>query len=151
MKSFTQAPCAWIASLLLLLSLAAPVAAQDRAWSEGPVTNVTAVKVVDGQFDTYMAHLQKNWKGMMEEAKKAGYVLDYRVYGAQAHNPQEADLYLVVTYPNMAMLDGMEAKMDPILKKVMKMTPREAEEASGKRVVMRTILGEELLRELVLK
>ena len=87
----------------------------------------------------------------MEEAKKAGYVLDYRVYGAQAHNPQEADLYLVVTYPNMAMLDGMEAKMDPILKKVMKMTPREAEEASGKRVVMRTILGEELLRELVLK
>ena len=151
MKSFTQAPYAWIASLLLLLSLAAPLAAQDRAWSEGPVTNVTAVKVVDGQFDTYMAHLQKNWKGMMEEAKKAGYVLDYRVYGAQAHNPQEADLYLVVTYPNMAMLDGMQAKMDPILKQVLKMTPREAEEASGKRVVMRTILGEELLRELVLK
>lgn len=151
MKSFTQAPRAWIASLLLLLSLAVPVAAQDRAWSEGAVTNVTAVKVVDGQFDNYMTHLQKNWKAMMEESKKAGYVLDYRVYGARAHNPQEADLYLVVTYPNMAMLDDMQKKMEPILQKVMKMNAREAEEASGKRVVMRTILGEELLRELVLK
>ena len=151
MKSFTRARCAWIASLLLLLGLALPAAAQDRVYSDGPVTNVTAVKVVDGQFENYMGHLQKNWKGMMEEAKKAGYVVDYHVYSAQAHNPQEADLYLVVTYPNMATLDGMQAKMDPILQKVLKMNPREAEEASGKRVVMRTILGEELLRELVLK
>lgn len=151
MKAFTRARAAWLASLLLLLGLALPAAAQDRVYSDGPVSNVTAVKVVDGQFENYMTHLQKNWKGMMEEAKKAGYVLDYRVYGAQAHNPQEADLYLVVTYPNMAMLDDMQKKMEPILQKVMKMNAREAEEASGKRVVMRTILGEELLRELVLK
>jgi len=144
----------WTFALCALLSLgafAAPVFAQERAYTEGPVTNVTAVKVVDGQFENYLGYLQKNWKAVMEESKKAGYVLDYRVYSAQAHNPNEADLYLVVTYPNMATLDDMAKKMDPITEKVTKMNPRQADEASGKRVVMRNLLGEELLRELVLK
>ena len=141
---------AWIAALCLSF-FAMPAFAQERAYSDGPVTNVTAVKVVDGQFQNYMSYLQKNWKAVMEEAKKAGYVLDYHVYGATPHNPNEADLYLVVTYPNMAMLDGMTEKMEPIQQKVTKMNFREADEASGKRGVMRTLLGEELLRELVLK
>jgi hypothetical protein len=107
--------------------------------------------VADGQFENYLAYLQKNWKAVMEEAKKAGYVVDYHVYSAQAHNPQEPDLFLVVTYPNMAMLDGMQAKMAPIMKKVTNQTVKEADEASGKRVVMRELMGSELLRELVLK
>ena len=141
---------AWLFALLLSLAVF-PAAAQERAWTEGAVTNVTAVKVVDGQFENYMDWLGKNWKVVMEEAKKAGYVLDYHVYGATPHNPQEADLYLVVTYPNMAMLDGMDKKMEPIQMKVTKLNPRQADEASGKRVVMRTILGEELLRELQFK
>ena len=140
---------AWVFAALLSLA-AIPAFAQDRAWQEGPVTNVTAVKVVDGQFENYMDYLDKNWKVVMEEAKKAGYVTEYHVYGATPHNPQEADLYLVVTYPNMAMLDGMDKKMEPIQQKVLKMNVRQADEASGKRVVMRTILGEELLREIKL-
>ena len=73
------------------------------------------------------------------------------MYGAQAHNPNEADLYLVTTYPNMAAFDGMDAKMDPILAKVTKMNYKQADEASGKRMVMRTLLGSEMLRELVFK
>ena len=141
---------AWLFAVLLTL-FAIPAFAQDRAWTEGPVTNVTAVKIVDGQFENYMDWLGKNWKLVMEEAKKEGYVLEYHVYGATPHNPQEADLYLVVTYPNMAMLDGMDKKMEPIQMKVTKMNPRQADEASGKRVVMRNILGEELLRELTLR
>ena len=77
---------------------------------------------------------------------------DKRVHGLMPNYfPYEADLYLVVTYPNMAMLDGMTEKMEPIQQKVTKMNFREADEASGKRGVMRTLLGEELLRELVLK
>ena len=134
-----------------LTLFAAPAFAQERAWSEGPVTNVSAIRTVDGQFENYVEYLQKNWKQVMAEAKKAGYVLDYKVYGAQAHNPNEADLYLVVTYPNMAMLDDMTKKMDPIQQKVTKMDVRQADEASGKRMVMRTLLGEELLREMKLK
>jgi hypothetical protein len=141
---------AWIVAVALSLSFAVVAYAQDRAWSEGVVTNVTAVKIADGQFENYMDYLSKNWKPVMEEAKKAGYVTEYHVYSAQAHNPQEADLYLVVSYPNMAMLDGMDKKMEPIQAKITKMNFREADTASGKRVVMRNLLGEELLREITL-
>lgn len=142
---------AWLAAGLLLLSLAAPAFAQDRAWSEGPVTNVSSIRVVDGQFENYMDYLSKNWKPVMEEARKAGYVLSYAVFSAAPKTPQEPDLYLVVTYPNMATLDGMFEKMQPIQQKVTKLNYREADEASGKRVVMRQLLGEELLREIELK
>ena len=141
---------AWLFATLLSL-VAIPAFAQESAYSEGTVTNVSAIKVVDGQFENYMDYLSKNWRPVMEEAKKAGYVLEYHVYGAQAHNPQEADLYLVVTYPNMAMLDGMDKKMQPIQEKVTKLNVRQADEASGKRTVMRTLLGDELLRELNFK
>jgi hypothetical protein len=142
---------AWLAAGLLLLSIAAPAVAQDRSWKEGPVTNVSSIRVVDGQFENYMDYLSKNWKPVMEEAKKAGYVVSYGVYTAAPKTPQEPDLYLVVTYPNMATLDGMADKMQPIQQKVTKLNFREADEASGKRIVMRQLLGEELLREIELK
>ena len=94
-------------------SAAACQPAAARCWATGiaPCAAVTSVKVNDGQFENYMAWLQGNWKKVMEESKKAGYVLDYHVYSAQAHNPNEADLYLVVTYPNMAMLDAVAPKL----------------------------------------
>lgn len=136
---------------LLLAVIAAPVFAQQRPYADGPVIIVNAIKVVDGQFENYMAYLNNNWRPSMQAAKEAGIVTEYHVYGAQAHNPNEADLYLVVTYPNMATFDGMDEKMDPIMAKVTKMNYKQADEASGKRMVMRTLLGQEMLRELVFK
>lgn len=140
----------WMICVLLALA-ALPAMAQERPYTEGPVTIVTSVRVVDGQFENYMSYLNTTWRPVMAEAKTAGIVADYRVYGAQARNPDEADMYLVVTYPNMATFDGMTEKMQPIITKVTKMNYRQADEASGKRVVMRTILGEEMVRELVFK
>jgi hypothetical protein len=139
----------WCAALLLVC--AAGVQAQERPYQDGPVVIVTSVKLEDGQFENYMEYLSKNWRGVMEESKKAGFVLDYHVLTNQAHTPDEPDMYLVVMYPNMAALDGMDAKMDPISAKVTKMNYRQQDEASGKRVSMRTILGSELLRELTFK
>jgi hypothetical protein len=135
--------------LLALASLQAM--AQERPYKEGPVTIVTSVKVVDGQFENYMAYLNSTWRQVMEEAKKAGLVTEYHVYGAEAHSPNEPDLYLVVTHPNMATFDGMTEAMDPIMAKVAKMNYKQADEASGKRTVMRTIMGEQMVRELVFK
>ena len=136
---------------LLLAVVAAPVLAQQRPYADGPVIVVSAIKVMDGQFENYMAYLNGNWRTSMQAAKEAGIVTEYHVYSAQAHNPNEADLYLVVTYPNMATFDGIDEKMDPIMAKVTKMNYKQADEASGKRTVMRTLLGQEMLRELVFK
>lgn len=136
---------------LLLAAAAAPLGAQQRPYEDGPVIVVTAVKVMDGQFENYMEYLNGTWRKSMEASKEAGLVAEYRVYSAQAHDPEEADLYLVTTYPNMAAFDGLDAKMDPIMAKVTRMNYRQADEASGKRVVMRTILGSQIMRELVFK
>jgi len=134
-----------------LLAWGGAVAAQEHPYSEGQVVEVTSVKVQDGQFENYMKFLDGPYKASMEAAKKAGLVTDYSVYGAQAHNPNEADLYLVVTYPNMAVFDGMQAKMEAITAKATGMNVAQSEEASGKRSqTMRTILGQEQLRELKL-
>jgi hypothetical protein len=136
---------------LLLAVVAVPASAQERPYTDGPVVVVSAVKIVDGQFENYMAFLNGTWRPMMQASKDAGIVSDFHVYSAQAHNPNEADLYLVTSYPNMAALDDIDAKTDPIMAKVTKMNYKQADEASGKRTVMRTLLGAEMLRELVFK
>ena len=136
---------------LLLAVVAVPASAQERPYTDGPVIIVSAVKVVDGQFENYMAFLNGTWRQAMQASKDAGIVSDFHVYSAQAHNPNEADLYLVTTYPNMAAFDDIDAKMDPIMAKVTKMNYKQADEASGKRTPMRTLLGSEMLRELVFK
>jgi hypothetical protein len=136
---------------VLLLAIVGVAGAQERRYSEGSVLAVTSVKVVDGQFENYMKFLDGTYKASMEAAKKAGLILDYAVYSAAPRTPNDADLYLVVRYPNMATLDGMDEKMDPIMASVTKMDVAQRDEASGKRTPMRTILGTELIRELKLK
>ena len=139
----------WFAALLLVCTAA--VSAQERTYQDGPVAVVTSVKVVDGQFENYMEYLGKTWRQVMEESKAAGVVTEYHVMEAQAHSPDEPDLYLVVLYPNMAAFDDMEKKTDPINAKVTKMTVKQQDEASGQRTAMRTILGSQMMRELVFK
>ena len=136
---------------LFLAAVAAPAIAQQKPYADGPVIVVSAIKVMDGQFENYMAYLHGTWRRVQEASKEAGLITDYHVYSAQARSPDEADLYLVTTYPNMAAFDGIDDKMDPIMAKVTRMNYKQADEASGKRTVMRTVLGSELLRELVFK
>ncbi|MEO6263413.1 MAG: hypothetical protein ABIO58_00295 [Luteimonas sp.] len=136
---------------VLLLAWAGLASAQQRSYSEGPVLVVTSVKVMDGQFENYMHYLDTTYKALMESSKEAGMILDYSVFSASPRGPDDADLYLVVTYPNMAMLDGLDDKMEPVMAKVTKMNLAQRDEASGKRTVMRTILGSEMIRELKLK
>ena len=139
----------WCAMLLLLLSCVAN--AQERPYTEGPVTVVTSVKVMDGQYENYMKYLASTWRATMVASKEAGIVLDYRVFNASPRRADDADLYLVTTYPNMAAMDGMNEKMDPIFARTMKLDLAQREQAAGKRTVMRTILGSELLREMEFK
>lgn len=139
----------WCAMLLLVLSCVA--SGQERPYKQGAVTVVTSVKVMDGQYENYMNFLASAWKNNMAASKAAGIVLDYGVYDASPRRADDADVYLVTTYPNMAAFDGMTEKMDPILAKTMKMNLAQREEAAGKRTVMRTILGTEMLRAIDFK
>ena len=140
---------AWCA--ITILALAGVAGAQDRPYTDGPVTVVTSVKVMGGQYENYMQFLANTWRRTMEASKEAGLVQDYHVFNASPRRADDADLYLVATYPNMAAFDGMTERMDPIMAKVTKMNIGQREEAAGKRTVMRTILGSEMLREVAFK
>ena len=63
----------------------------------------------------------------------------------------DADMYLVVTYANMAMLDGLRGKVDPIMTQVSGQSVSQSNAAYAARGKMRHIRGTELLRELKLK
>lgn len=136
----------------LFCALVLPVQAQETLpYTEGAVLEVTEVKIKDGQFDNYMQYLQQRYKPMMEAQKKAGIILDYGVYGRQARSPDEADMYLTVVYPNMAALDNMRERVEPLMREVTGQSSAQANKAFADRGSMRTILGSELIRELRLK
>ena len=90
--------------------------ADDHAFTEGPVVNVSSIRTVDGKFDDYMKWLGTTWKAQNEAAIKAGYLVSYQVLSAQPSGPDDPDLYLVLTYKNWAALDGALAKNDEIAK-----------------------------------
>jgi hypothetical protein len=107
--------CAATASLGLA-SMAA--LADDHAYTEGPVVNVTAVRTEPGKFDAYMNFLDTIWKPSQEAAKKMGDVLSYRVVTVEPRGENDPDLYLVVTFKNWATQDGATAKADAISKQI---------------------------------
>ena len=140
-------PLLWI----LLAAFSATAFAQDRPYTEGQVTVVTSVRVAPGQEDRYIAYLQSAWKASMEEQKKAGIILGYAVHEVTPRRLDDPNMYLVVTYPNMASFDGLDDRVDPITAKATGMNREQAAQAMADRGSMRTILGSQMLRQLVLK
>jgi hypothetical protein len=86
----------------------------------------------------------------MEESKKQGIVSDYAVYQATPRGPQDADVILTVTYKNMAALDSLQARTDPIIKEIFGSLPKAAS-ASADREKLRKQLGSQIVRQLILK
>ena len=136
---------------LLVSFLAIGVAgAADRPYSEGTVSEISSIRTEPGKFDDYLAWLAGPYKQMMEAQKAAGIIVDYAVYSTTPRSPNDPDLYLVTVYKNMAALDDLAAKSDPIAEKLQG-SMAEQNKAYVERGKMRTVLGSELIREAVLK
>jgi len=126
------------------------VRADDHAYTQGSVVNVTSVRTVDGKFDDYMKWLDTTWKQEQEAAKKAGYILSYEVLGAEARGPDDPDLFLVVTYKDWAALDGALEKGDAIAKQF-EGSVAASNQAQADRAKIRRILGSSTMQVLNLK
>jgi len=130
--------------------LANAAVAADRPYTEGTVSVVNSIRTEPGMFATYMKYLSTTYKQLMEENKKAGIIVDYAVYQATPRGPNDPDLYLVVTYKNMAALDGLSDKTDAIQEKIIGSQDVRDQQAIA-RGKMRTQLGSQMLRQLLLK
>jgi hypothetical protein len=135
---------------LLVLATTSVMAQEAKVYSEGPITTVTEIKIKPGMFDAYMKWLATERKALMEEYKKAGLILSWKVYGAEARNPRDADLILTVTYKNWAALDGLEDKQEPIAARLQGSNDKQ-NQAAVSREQMREVLGSQTIQELVIK
>jgi hypothetical protein len=125
-------------------------AQSDAPYTEGTVWNITLVKAKYGMTDEYLKGLAKTFKGGLDEAKKQGLVLDYKILIGDAANPQDFDILLMVESKNMAAFDNAREKFDPIARKT-EGAPDQQRATATKRLEIREIMGSKLMREITLK
>jgi hypothetical protein len=145
-KTITLSMCLAAASLSL------NARAQDvRQYADGPVTDVTYIHVDYGSFEKYVDWLNSTWKPTMEATKKAGLIIDYKVFSFTpiGYTPNQPNVILWITYKNMAALDK-DAEQEDVARKVIGSTEFQNEARIG-RNDYREVLGSELIRELILK
>jgi hypothetical protein len=144
-------------SLILIVGLALSSAfaglcraQSDAPYTEGPVWEITMVKAKYGMGDEYLKGLAKTFKGTLDEAKKQNLILDYKILLGEAANPQDFDILLMVEQKDMASFDNAREKFDPIARKI-EGTPDQQRATATKRLDLREILGNKLMREITLK
>ena len=140
-----------VALAALSLGIASLCSAQsDAPFTEGPVWNITMVKVKPGLGDQYLKGLAKTLKGTLDEAKKQNFIISYKILLGDAATPQDFNILVMVESKNMAALDNAREKFDPIIKKVVGST-EEQEKTAVQRLEIREIVGNKLMREITLK
>ena len=124
-------------------------AEDERQYTEGPVTFVQEIAVEYGHFEEYIDWLNSTWKPTIEATKKAGLIIDYKIFTATPKSPDQPNIIRMITYKNMAALDkGVEE--EAVAKKVIGSTEVQ-NKARVARNEYRKVLGDELIRELILK
>jgi hypothetical protein len=140
-----------LAGIFAFVSLHGAAVAADAPYDdEGPVTVVSSIRTNPGMLDTYLRYLATTYKGNMDAAKKEGIILDWSVYQTQPRSPDDPNIYLTVTYKNMAAFDGLDDRMEPIQQR--SFGDQKARDAAMiDREKMRRPLGQEVIREVVFK
>ena len=143
-------------TLILSLSLAASSLAFSaraldvRQYTDGPVTEMDYIRVEYGHFEEYVDWLNSTWKPTMEATKKAGLILDYKVVRATPKTPDQPNIFLMITYKNMAAALDKVVEQEEVAKKVIGTTEVQNKARVG-RNQYRTVLGTEYVREIILQ
>lgn len=132
-----------------LLATTEALAQGSRPYKDGPVTQVSFIRVKPGQFDTYMKYLGGPYRTQMEASQKAGLVIAWKVFSVDPRTAQDPNVILTVTYPNMATLDKTD-EFDAVLANV-GTTIEAANKGFADRSTMREAIGTQLMREVILK
>jgi len=137
-------------NLAIVAAFSSVRAQSDAPYTEGPVWTITMVKTKPGMGDDYLKNLGKIYKAVNEEAKKQGLIMDYKILSGESASAGDFDILLMEEYKNMAALDGLRDKMDPIETKIIGNADTQRQ-GSVKRMEIREIMGTKLMREITLK
>lgn len=137
--------------LLGLLAVFTFQAIAQEHYTEGPVWRVTLIRVKPAQEDAYLTSLRQNTKPLLDEQKRQGIIMDYKVFLKETSNsPQDWDIAVAVQYKNHAAMDGLTAKGEAIRDKILGGKQKE-QQVAQQRVDIREIVASELLQEVILK
>ena len=90
-------------------------------------------------------------KPLIEEQKKQGMIMDYKVFLKQTKNsPEDWDICVAIEYKNYAAMDGLAAKGEMLRDKILG-GKAPAQQLADKRAEIREVISSELLQEIILK
>jgi hypothetical protein len=137
-----------LAAFLLLLT---PALLAQEHYTEGPVWRIQLIRVKPTHMDAYLTSLRQSTKPVIEEEKRQGMIMDYKVFLKETkNNPEDWDICVAVEYKNYAAMDGLAAKGEAVRDKIMG-GKQAAQQLGEKRAEIREIISSELLQEIFLK
>src|SRR6202035_1594201 len=136
--------------LVFMLSLAPALFAQEH-YTEGPVWRVELIRVKPNQMDAYLSSLRQSTKPLIEEQKKVGMIMDYKVFLKETKtSPDDWDICVAIEYKNHAAMDGLAAKGEMVRDKILG-GKAQGQQLGEKRAEIREIISNELMQEIFLK
>ena len=133
----------------LLLAMSAAVAQEH--YTEGPLWRVQLIHVKPGKMDAYLSSLRESTKPLLEELKRQGTIVDYKVFLKETKtSPSDWDICVAVQYKNHAALDGLAAKGEAARDKILG-GKQQGQTLVEKREDMREVLTSDLMQEILLK
>jgi chitodextrinase len=139
-----------IITSVALLTISASAAPSARGYENGPVWDVRSIQTKDGHFDDYMKFVTTTWKTQQEALKKAGVILDYKVFVAVDPRDNEADITLATEFKDFSKYDVPLDEQEAFAKKMSGSLEAGAKQQAA-RGSIRTLRGNVLMRELKLQ
>lgn len=151
----TMIKAIFLSVCLAVSALSLNARAQDGpGYRYGPVTEVDYIHVEYGHFAEYMAWVTSTWVPTMKAEKKAGLIIGYKVFQASPKSPDQPNVYLEITYRNMAAYGGdigdQADAFEAVTEKVICNSACQ-DQARVHRNEIRKVLGIEVTREIVFK
>ena len=137
--------------LAILSLLLAPAVFAQEHYTEGPVWRIQLIRVKPTQMDAYLTSLRQSTKPLIEEEKKQGVIMDYKIFLKETKaTPEDWDICVAIEYKNHAAMDGLAAKGEAARDKMLG-GKAPAQQLADKRAEIREIISSELLQEIFLK
>jgi L-rhamnose mutarotase len=137
--------------LVVFALLLAPALFAQEHYTEGPIWRVQLIRVKPTHMDEYLTSLRQSTKPLIEEQKKQGITMDYKVFLKETkNNPEDWDICVAIEYKNHAAMDGLAAKGEVLRDKILG-GKAPAQQLNEKRAEIREIISSELLQEVFLK
>ena len=137
--------------LAVFASLLTSAAFAQENYTDGPVWRVSLIRVKPTHMDEYLTSLRQTSKPFIEEEKRQGLIVDYKIFLKETkNNPQDWDVCIAAEYKNHAAMDSLDAKMEAVRDKVLG-GKQQMQQLGEKREEIREIVSDELLQEIYLK